>query len=816
LGQTAQRTLTIRNTGQGTLNFNVTDVETTSGPGVTIHLPEGKVKALPAQVKTVGELRDRAAQKQEVPRGLTTQTAVRVLVVTPDEDISDLLAVLNSFPDIEAEVYTGSGAPDLSTLLPYDVVLTNDNRQWIPGGIDPVELGNVLADYIDAGGKVVVANYAYDYAQWAILGRFLTQDYGPFERATTDLDYPVTLGTFDAAHPIMQGVSTVEEDALHQDQTVAAGATLVASWDDDTPLVAAKPAVVGLNLLPSLGNGDHLWSGDVPTLLHNSIVWLTTAGADAPWLSEAPASGSVPAGGSQGITVTFDTVGLIAGTYTANIIVASNDPDESRVTVPATLTVEAIAPVTISVDPSPREVAVGEIFTLDLKIASGTQPVDAADAYLSFDPAYLRVVDAGGNETNRIVPGSALPLVLQNRADNSLGRIAFSAGRALGGPPTSGDFALATVRFKAMVSTGAGGTPVRFLPGTNLFSEGNPILQSAHDGLVIAGSSTLRGRVSLQGRGAPPSSRWEGYPVRVTLYPPGSNTPLSSFQITVDNSGQFAVGSLNPGTYDVAIKNAHSLSNRRGNVTVPGGTAPLNFGTLREGDASNNDRVAGEDFSILAHAYATSPGQPEWDARTDFNGDEVINGGDFSLLATHYGLQGPIPITITLSAWGEVTPVGAVNIYIDPPSQTVAFSQVFTADIAIQAGSQPVDVVDAYLTFDRNYLRVVDQAGNEATSILPGDVLPLVLRNTADNSLGRIIFSAGRQFGAPPPSGDFILATIRFKAIAETNTGSTLVDFTGDTAIFWQGSSVLGTQTGGTIVIGPYLRHRLYMPTVVK
>ncbi|HEU4662511.1 MAG TPA: proprotein convertase P-domain-containing protein, partial [Dokdonella sp.] len=61
--------------------------------------------------------------------------------------------------------------------------------------------------------------------------------------------------------------------------------------------------------------------------------------ADIPWLSEAPAGGSVAAGANSDVTVTADAASLAEGTYTANVCVGSNDPVTPLVTVPVTLTV---------------------------------------------------------------------------------------------------------------------------------------------------------------------------------------------------------------------------------------------------------------------------------------------------------------------------------------------------------------------------------------------------------------------------------------------------------------------------------------------
>lgn len=60
-------------------------------------------------------------------------------------------------------------------------------------------------------------------------------------------------------------------------------------------------------------------------------------GEDCPWLNVSPASGSVAPADSDEITVTIDTSGLAEGDYSAEIVIANNDPDENPVIVPVTL-----------------------------------------------------------------------------------------------------------------------------------------------------------------------------------------------------------------------------------------------------------------------------------------------------------------------------------------------------------------------------------------------------------------------------------------------------------------------------------------------
>jgi C1A family cysteine protease len=90
----------------------------------------------------------------------------------------------------------------------------------------------------------------------------------------------------------------------------------------------------------SLTGSDGSWTDLGAVLDSDAGIRLRTSeatGEDVLWLSEDPISGTVPAGGSQTVDVTFDATGLSAGIYTADIVIDNNDPDEDPVTVRATL-----------------------------------------------------------------------------------------------------------------------------------------------------------------------------------------------------------------------------------------------------------------------------------------------------------------------------------------------------------------------------------------------------------------------------------------------------------------------------------------------
>lgn len=61
--------------------------------------------------------------------------------------------------------------------------------------------------------------------------------------------------------------------------------------------------------------------------------------ATIPWLSVSPNSGITPAGGSTPVQVVVNAAGLDVGQHTANLCIASNDPENPMVAVPISLTV---------------------------------------------------------------------------------------------------------------------------------------------------------------------------------------------------------------------------------------------------------------------------------------------------------------------------------------------------------------------------------------------------------------------------------------------------------------------------------------------
>ncbi len=280
--------------------------------------------------------------------------------------------------------------------------------------------------------------------------------------------------------------------------------------------------------------------------------------------------------------------------------------------------------------------------------------------------------------------------------------------------------------------------------------------------------------------------------------------------MTTDASGYFTVADLAPGTYNIRVKSGHTLANIKNGVILSTGSNSVDFGTLLEGDANNDNCVSMVDFSILRTAFSTS------DARADFNQDGVVNILDFSLLRTNFGLCGDITVASpSQGAAALLATLSGVQVGITPHMTEVAPGDVFSVDVLVDAGSQPVDGAEVYLDYDPSRLQVVDATGSSADHVENGAALDVVLRNHVDNAAGRIDFAAG-TFSATPPSGTFALLTIRLKALSLTGSPSTALSFVHEpprkTNVVYAGLSVLGATDDGVVALR--LANQVYLPLV--
>jgi len=294
--------------------------------------------------------------------------------------------------------------------------------------------------------------------------------------------------------------------------------------------------------------------------------------------------------------------------------------------------------VILYVQPPMVTVSTNEVFSVTIRVAAGEQPIDAVEVHLNFDPDALQVTDAAGQPATSLLPGLFLPLVLANQANNSLGQIDFAAGLLDGSSP-SGDFVLFTVYFKALSPRSL--TTLNFVRDgvrySAIVSQGSPITSQMIDGRVqILGGAILQGNVQRQGRPASPHPSW-AQPIQVTLYAAGRATPVYDLAITTDESGNWVIGDLEPGVYDLYVKGSQTLRRHAPNLVLNVGLNPVVIGLLPEGDANGDNCINIVDFSILRLSFGLMRGQTGFDPRADFNNDNLVTIQDFSLMSSNFG-----------------------------------------------------------------------------------------------------------------------------------------------------------------------------------
>jgi hypothetical protein len=152
-------------------------------------------------------------------------------------------------------------------------------------------------------------------------------------------------------------------------------------------------------------------------------------------------------------------------------------------------------------------------------------------------------------------------------------------------------------------------------------------------------TTSITGQVTLQGRPAAPNAQWV-VPVQVDLYVTGNPTPVATYNTTTNTSGQFTISGVSLGNYNVAVKSSHTLRRVVADQTLLAGNNFINFGTLREADATNDNYVTALDFSVLLNSFNKANGDPGFDARADFNNDGFVTALDFSLLLANFNTAG--------------------------------------------------------------------------------------------------------------------------------------------------------------------------------
>jgi subtilisin family serine protease len=184
-------------------------------------------------------------------------------------DASVFMDEMRTYSDVVQIDYfdARTATPTMEDLTPYNVVIVWSNYQFN----DAAGLGDLLADYVDNGGGVVLNEFCFAEV-WALQGRIMNE-YSPVSTGNRQL-ITHSLGDFDPVHPIMEGVTAATE-FFQAGVTLANGGVLVAAFDDGNPLVAVNPDLPVVAVNGYVGN-QRQFTGDMSLIAHNALKYVSS------------------------------------------------------------------------------------------------------------------------------------------------------------------------------------------------------------------------------------------------------------------------------------------------------------------------------------------------------------------------------------------------------------------------------------------------------------------------------------------------------------------------------------------------------------
>jgi hypothetical protein len=208
-------------------------------------------------------------------------------------DVVEKLEATGKFSLVDT-INAATSTPALPQLLTYDGVLVYTG-EFGSAIFDTTALGDVLANFVDQGGGLVVAFaavvYKPSFPELALGGRYVSGQYYLIPRVDSAYGSQVSAAVWDSTHPIMAGFTSFNGGSVNAwaDTTlVVPGADVILEWADGKPLVVVSETAgigndqrrVDLNFYPPSSDTDsRFWvaTTDGDKLMANSLTWVANS-----------------------------------------------------------------------------------------------------------------------------------------------------------------------------------------------------------------------------------------------------------------------------------------------------------------------------------------------------------------------------------------------------------------------------------------------------------------------------------------------------------------------------------------------------------
>jgi subtilisin-like proprotein convertase family protein len=345
-------------TGTLSINSNDSDQPTLNVPvTLTVEEPPADIDVNPTSMEAM-------QGSDEV----TTQTLM--IENTGDADLDWMIeeedTTTPALPDGNVNRLTPTAEVDPLLTAKYEAALLNSGDIVMDGSFEagtPNSVWNETSTNFgtplcDAGCGVAAANTG-DW--WAWFGGVPGA-----EDSTVDQDVTIPVGSNNLTFFFWIGaVSGANTDFM---EVMIDGDQVWLATEADAAIYAAYTEVtVDISAYADGGTHNLMFHGAQPTGLSNFFLDDISISDDAvpadcavpsdiSWLTVSPTSGTTAPSMSSDVTVSFDSTGLMPGDYMGHLCIESNDDDESLMTVPLTLTVEAEPAIelvkTVGTDPA--------------------------------------------------------------------------------------------------------------------------------------------------------------------------------------------------------------------------------------------------------------------------------------------------------------------------------------------------------------------------------------------------------------------------------------------------------------------------------